>query len=102
MIHGESVSPIGVAPIPGFGLEFLAFAVERVIPITTPIELANRFRKNADDCDRAAVMDISRIAREQLARTAAHYRSLANQIDFRHEQTPPSWNLMPPLTGRSQ
>ena len=68
------------------GCEFAASAVERVIPITTPTELANRFRKNADDCDRAAITDIGRIGRDRLMKTAALYRSLANKIEPRQDQ----------------
>jgi hypothetical protein len=55
--------------------------VERVVPFFTPADLAKRFRKNADDCDRASMNDIRDISRQHLKKTAAHYRALADEID---------------------
>ena len=77
-------------------------AVERVIPISTPADLAKRFRQNADDCDRAAVTDIDSIGRQRLLKTAALYRSLANQIDIRPDLPRNVLNAAPPRpTGRA-
>jgi len=55
--------------------------VERVVPFFTPADLAKRFRKNADDCERAAMNDIRDISRQHLKKTAARYRALADEID---------------------
>jgi hypothetical protein len=55
--------------------------VERVVPFFTPADLAKRFRKNADDCDRAAMNDIRDLSRQHLKKTAARYRALADEID---------------------
>jgi hypothetical protein len=51
------------------------------MPLLTPADLAKRFRKNADDCDRAATNDIRDISRQHLKKTAARYRALADEID---------------------
>jgi hypothetical protein len=53
------------------------------MPNITPAEMARRFRKNADDCDRvAAINHIRRISRERLTRTAMRYRALADTIEL--------------------
>ena len=51
------------------------------MPFFTPADLAKRFRKNADDCERAAMNDIRDISRQHLKKTAARYRALADEID---------------------
>jgi hypothetical protein len=84
--------------------QIVVSAAERVILITTPAQLAKRFRQNADDCDRTAATDISRIARDLLLKTAARYRSLADEIERRPDRTVSRPRLNPaPLraTGRA-
>jgi hypothetical protein len=53
--------------------------------IKTPAELVQRFRESAERCDKAIYNDISDIGRERLMRTAALYRSLADEIESKPE-----------------
>ena len=72
--------------------------MERVVPFFTPADLAKRFRKNADDCDRAATNDIRTISRDHLKKTAARYRALATDIESGRGYTTPRerLNIAPP------
>jgi hypothetical protein len=67
------------------------------MPCITPADLAKRFRKHADDCDRiAAINHIRRNSRDWLTKTAIRYRTLANNIDFeRAPQSPAKPEILP-------
>ena len=63
------------------------------MPFFTPADLAKRFRKNADDCERASMNDIRDISRAHLKKTAAHYRALADEMDAGRSQVTPRERL---------
>jgi hypothetical protein len=61
------------------------------MPDITPAEMARRFRKNADDCDRvAAINPIRSSSRDRLTRMAARYRSLADTIEWNQAARSPA------------
>jgi hypothetical protein len=67
------------------------------MPFFTPADLAKRFRKNADDCDRAAMNDIRDISRQHLKKTAQRYRALADEMDTGRGHVSPRERLNIPL-----
>ena len=63
------------------------------MPFFTPADLVKRFRKNADDCERASMNDIRDISRAHLKKTAAHYRALADEMESSRGQVTPRERL---------